>query len=422
MRELLLETQDELSNHVKQLDIFERELIIPRLPRKIKTFIGMRRTGKTHAMLQLIREWVNNKIAISRILYLNFEDDRLFPTSLEKFQKIIDAFYELYPDNYNQMCYFVFDEIQVVDEWYRIVRRLLDTKSIEIYLTGSSAKLLSTEISTTLRGRSYAIEIWPLGFYEYLRFKKYSYKPSTHIVGKEKAQIKKQLELYLRCGGFPEVIRTDWVDHQRILQDYVNVVIFRDIVERYKIDNLKLIRYLILTVLKNVGSQLSINKLYNDVKSQGISIGKDTLYTYLGYIEDAYLVFTVPLYSESIRKVETNPKKIYAVDSGLANVYSFTPNKNIGHLFENNIYLDLRRAGCDVYYYLTRDRCEIDFLVKTPKGKLKLFQVAWNIDDPKTLARETRALKQAEAELGIKGLLITPDNYIKTDFSHTLLL
>ena len=415
MRELLLELHGEFLENLQGPEIFDRKLVIPSLPRKIKTLIGMRRTGKTHAILQLAKSWINNGIAPTRILYLNFEDDRLFPTSLKNLQEIIETFYALYPENYEQKCYLIFDEVQVVEDWFRVMRRLVDTKFVDIYLTGSSAKLLSTEISTTLRGRSIAIEIWPLGFYEYLRFKKYHYTPSQRIVGKQKANIKKQLEIYLQRGGFPETINAAFIDHQRILQDYVSVVIMRDIIERHHISNLKLMRYFIITLLKNVGSQLSINKLYNDCKSQGIPVGKDTLYEYLDYVEDAYLAFAVPLYSQSIRKTETNPKKIYAVDVGLANAYSLMPNANHGHLFENLIYLDLRRAGCDVYYYLTADRYEVDFLVKTPAGKLKLFQVAWNVDNPETLTREKRALAQAEKELGVKGVLITPDNYIQSE-------
>lgn len=412
MRNLLIELQTELTDNLGQLNIFDRQITIPHLPGKIKTFIGMRRTGKTHTLLQLIKTWNAQGIEPSRILYLNFEDDRLYPISQEKFQQIIEAYYELYPENYDRTCYLMFDEIQVVENWYRVVRRLLDTKRAQIYLTGSSAKLLSTEISTTLRGRSFAIEIWPFGFYEYLSYKKYGCTPSEQVIGKQKARIKKQLENYLGHGGFPEVANTKRVNHQ-ILQDYVNVVIVRDIVERHNISNLKFIRYLIKTLLKNIGSRVSINKLYNDCKSQGFSVGKDTLYEYLSYVEDAYLIFTVPLYSESIRKTETNPKKIYAIDTGLANTYSLTPNRNIGHLFENLIYLDLRRAGYEVYYYLTQDRYEVDFLAKTSTGKLKLYQVAWDIEDSETLTRETRALEQASKELGIKGILITPDNYIK---------
>lgn len=420
MRDIILELQAEVTDYLKLSDIFDRRLTIPVLPKKINTLIGMRRTGKTHVILHRMQQWIAQGIVTSRILYLNFEDDRLFPTTLEKFQIIIDTFYELYPDNFNQTCYLIFDEIQVVDEWYRVMRRLIDTKPVEIYVTGSSAKLLSSEISTTLRGRSNAIEVWPLGFHDYLRFKKNDYMPSNHIVGSQKARVKKELETYLQSGGFVEIIALHWIDQQRILQDYVNVVIMRDIIERYKIDNLKLIRYLIATVLKNVGTSLSINKLYNDVKSQGISIGKDTLYLYLTYIEDAYLAFLLPLYSESIRKVETNPKKIYAVDPGLANVYSFMPNKNDGHLFENLIYLDLRRMGCKIYYYITQDRREVDFLAKTPEGEVKLFQVSWDVTDQQTLERETRALKQAERELGVRGVLVTPDNYIQSKTLLTL--
>ena len=138
---------------------------------------------------------------------------------------------------------------------------------------------------------------------------------------------------------------------------------------------------MIKILLKQTGSTFSVNKFYNDLKSQGFAIGKTTIYQYLNYIEDSYLAFTVPLYTESLRKSQTNPRKIYAVDTGLVSAYTFSFSKNLGHLFENIIYLDLRRRGHEIYYYLTKSRYEIDFLSRDLKGKLHLYQVIWEDDN-----------------------------------------
>ena len=162
--------------------------------------------------------------------------------------------------------------------------------------------------------------------------------------------------------------------------------------------------------------QWSIHKCFNDFKSQGLSVSRQSLHDYLGHIEDAYLAFPVALFSESLRKTQTNPKKWYVVDTGLALAISIGMNQNVGRLFENLIYLDLRRRGHEIYYYLTEERYEVDFLTRDPEGELHLYQVAWEVDDPETYAREERALKAAEKELKITGTLITPLRYLRNDW------
>ena len=344
----------------------------------------------------------------------------------DKFSQLLDSFYSLYPENHNQQCYFFLDEIQNVSGWQTVVRRYLDSKKVKIYLTGSSAKLLSKEIASSLRGRSIAMEVWPFSFTEFLAAQRLIL-PKKPWGRKGMDQLKAWLKDYLLQGGFPEVscLTEDRPlaeeDRRRILQDYTSVVIFRDIVERHQITNITLIRYLIKTLLKNVGNAFSVNKFYNNLKSQSLSVGKMTLHDYLSYIEDAYLAFTVPLFSESLRKVQTNPRKIYAVDTGLVNANTLGFSENIGHSFENLVYLDLRRAGHTVYYYLTNSqpRLEVDFLTKDRLGKIHLFQVCWNIDDEKTLERETTALKEAGSELNLEGMLVTPESYF-TDFLPSL--
>jgi predicted AAA+ superfamily ATPase len=147
---------------------------------------------------------------------------------------------------------------------------------------------------------------------------------------------------------------------------------------------------MIKTLIKNVSSGFSVNKFFNDTKSEGFAVSKNTLHACLGYIEDAYLVFSVSLYDKSIRKVQSNPKKIYAIDTGLVNAYTLSSSTNFGHLFENLIYLHLRRKEHDVYYYLTKERYEVEFLSKDKQGNLHLIQVVWNSEDNETMAREER--------------------------------
>ncbi len=383
------------------------------LKNKIKVAMGMRRVGKTYFLIQTIREIIDeHKLPIQRILYLNFEDDRLLPCSQATLRKLLEGFYQLYPENHDHTCYLFLDEIQNVEDWALVIRRFFDTKKVEIYLSGSSAKLLSKEIHTSLRGRSVASEIWPFSFREYLEAHQIDFQPNSFST-KTRDQLLQQLSAYLQEGGFPESTGLSIADRRQLLQDYVELVMVRDIIERYGITNISLIKYLVNTMIKHAGGTFSVNKFANDVKSQGLSGAKNTIHDYLLYIEDAYLAFTVPLYNESLRKVQSNPKKLYVVDTGLVNAYSFSVNNNYGHLFENLVYLELRRKGHDIYYYLTEERYEIDFFTIDPLGQQHIYQVVWDTADEKTMAREQRALQKAEKELGVTGELITPEIYVE---------
>jgi len=391
-----------------------RDSRFPNISDKIMVAVGMRRVGKTYLLFQMVLELLKT-VPVTRILYINFEDDRLYPITQQKLRELLDGFYTLYPENHDHLCYLFLDEIQNADQWHAVIRRYFDSKKVKIFLTGSSAKLLNKEIATSLRGRSVAIEVWPFSFEEFLRAKQADYPQGPW--GKRRLDyLKGWLSTYLEQGGFPETTVLQTQDRRRVLQDYVSIVIFRDIIERYKITNISLIEYMIKTLIRNVGCNFSANKFFNDLKSQSFAVGKMTIHDYLSHIEDAYLSFTVPLYSESLRKTQTNPRKIYAIDTGLASAYSTKFTRDLGHFFENLVYLDLRRKGHKIYYYLTATRREVDFLSQDPEGKWHLYQVCWNMEDEQTVQREMIALAEAEKELGIKGECITPTSYF-TSFS-----
>ncbi len=295
---LLGEFRDKLS---LLKNIVKRDVKFPDAPNKIKVAIGMRRVGKTYFLYQQILKMINQGVSKTAILYINFEDDRLFPLDEQTLAKLVDSFYSLYPENHDRKCYLFFDEIQNVKNWPIVIRRLHDTKNIEIFLTGSSAKLLSKEISTSLRGRSLAIEIWPYSFYEFMRSKNLIIDRTLYDK-KTQDKLFQIFHKYLTEGGFPEIISYDTDVKQQTLQEYLDVVIFRDIIERHNIKNTTLIKYMILSMIHNVGKPFSVNKFYNDLKSQGYQIGKDILYEYVDHIEDAYLAFLLAFMTNLFEK------------------------------------------------------------------------------------------------------------------------
>ena len=385
----------------------------PEAKNLIKVAIGMRRSGKTYFLYQTIRKLLSLEIDLKSILYLNFEDDRILPMDHKAMGQLIDTWYTLYPENHDRCCYLFLDEVQNVDGWALVLRRMQDTKNIQIYVTGSSAKLLSKEIATSLRGRSLSIEILPYSYSEYLTT--HGQELPTKPFGQKALDYHRSYLLnYFQVGGFPGVQRMPANERLETLQSYVETVIFRDVIERYRISNTALMKYFISFLLKNISAPFSINKFYNDIKSQGHRVGKDTLYSYLNYLEDAFLFFTVPIFTESLRHSETTPKKIYAVDNGLTLANTFNLSDNLGKLLENQVYLDLRREGKKVFYYHTADGYEVDFITQDSRGNYEMIQVVWDTEDEKTLARETRALRQAEEELGFSGRILDYAGYLKS--------
>lgn len=389
-----------------------RQASFPEAKNLIKVATGMRRVGKTYFMFQKILELLAQDVPLESILYINFEDDRLLPMDYKAMGKLIDEFYTLYPENHDRLCYLFLDEVQNIPDWAIVVRRFFDSKKVQIYLTGSSAKMLSTEIATSLRGRSLATEMWPYSFTEYLSAHDIE-MPKPPFGKRALDEMRKHLLTYFQIGGFPAVQFLSPAEHQDTLKGYVDTVIFRDIVERHKITNMALLRYMVNALLKTVASPFSINKFHKDITSQGHKISKDTLYSYLSYIEDTYLMFTVPHYTESVRLMQTMPKKIYAIDNGLLIANTFNMTDNYGKMLENLVYLDLRRQGKEVFYYKTKSGFEIDFVAASRGAKPELIQVVWDREDATALQREERALAEAKTELGLQGKIIDFASYLQ---------
>jgi hypothetical protein len=373
---------------------------------KIITLIGPRRAGKTYILYQLMEKIKNkNKLSINDFILINFEDERL-DFKKEELNLIIQAYKELFPEKDLSKVYFFFDEIQEVEGWEKFVRRIYDTISKNIYITGSSSKLLSKEIATSLRGRTLTYEIFPLSFKEYLNFKEI--KVNNLYSTKNKAIIFNNFESYLFDGGFPEIINYKNIEKIKILQTYLDVMIFRDLIERYKITNTNIIKLFVKKGISNIAKEFSINKLYNELKSMNLKISREKLYTYSSNLEDIYLLLFLNKFDKSLIKQEKSFKKIYAVDTGIANANSFKFSEDKGRLLENLVFIELKRRGKEIFYHKNKKEC--DFVIKKGLDIVEAIQVTQSLSDFDTRKRELQGIVDALKTYNLKeGLILTED-------------
>lgn len=382
-------------------NILPREYNIPLESKKIISLIGVRRSGKSSILFDMINR-LREKSDRENIIYINFEDDRLYPLELRSLDLLLESYYELYPAKREEKVYLFLDEVQVVDNWELYVRRVYDTENIHIYVTGSSAKLLSTEIATSLRGRTITYEIFPFSFKEYLQYKEI--KVNLHS-SKSLSFIKNALEDYLVDGGFAETINEEPPVARKILSDYLELIVYKDIVDRYNIKNRSLLKHLNKYCFTNIATLVSFTKLFNEFKSQGYKLGKDTIFDYISYLEDAYTLFPVPIYRNSVKEEQRNPKKIYAIDNGFKKIYDYAIGDDMSKLYENIVFLYLRRQTKDIYYF--KEKQEVDFYAKINRD-VYLINVSYKIDDPDTRKREIDGLLEAMSYFDLsKAYLIT---------------
>ncbi len=391
--------------------LHRRSLNVPFDSGKVVSLIGARRTGKTFILFQIMQDLLKQGVEREQIIYLNFEDDRLFPVSREDLDLILRAHSELFPELTKKKRYIFFDEIQNVVDWEKYVRRIYDTEDISVFLTGSSSSLLQRDMSTAMRGRCIIFEVFPLSFTEFLGFKNIShvsYSPTSE------AEIIHGFHEYLEWGGFPEVVLAEEGLKPMILQEYVSLMLYRDLIDRHSIRNQRLIRMLLKFCAQNTASLISLNKLYSDFTSQGIKLGKATLYEYMDMLEEAYIAFGCPKYDPSSRRQTQAPQKIHMLDPGLTRAYRTRPDADLGHRFETVVYLQERRRNSKICHY--RNGFEID-LCWNDGGRF--INVAWDMSNPDTVQREIKSL---DAGLGMwpnsKAQLVygigerIPDSYL----------
>jgi len=390
-----------------------RDLRVPGIAGKAKAVIGVRRGGKTSFLRQRMRARVDEGRPRDSQLLLSLEDERLVGMSAADLGWMLDEHERQAPGirQSGELSVYL-DEVQVVPGWETLVRRLMDAGGVEVFVSGSSAKLLSREVATSLRGRAMEVLVHPFSFREALRHA--GQEPADawdRMDGAGRAALDAALRRYLEEGGFPEAQATERRDRLALLKGYVDVMVLRDVIERHDVSNAQALRWLQRHLLSTPGGGFSIKKLYDSLRSQGVAVAKDTLYAYLDHLEDAFLIRTVSMHSRSERQRMANPRRAYPIDPGLIPLYERAGREHRGRALETAVLLELERRGYTADWIRTAEGWEVDFFAERPGDPPLLVQVSLETAEDETWAREVRALEAAaRAYPDARALLLTLDS------------
>ena len=386
-----------------------RRLRLETMPGKATVCIGVRRSGKSTFLYQLIERLAARGVPRQNVLYLNLFDDRLHDLRHGGLGAIIDAYFSLYPQKKQvETVHCFFDEIQAVPGWEPFVDRLLRTERCQVYLTGSSAHLLSREIATQMRGRALAWEIFPFSFREFLDFR--GIDGAGELSTGRRLAIANAFEEYWERGGFPEVAGVGRELRLRIHQEYFNAILFRDLVERHDVSHPRAVADLAHRLVDCAASLYTVNRLTGYLKSLGHKVPKAAVAEYLAWFEDCYFLFTVQIFDASAARRNANPKKVYCIDHALVASAASGILVNSGHLLENLVFTALRRRHERIYYYRTGTGREVDFVVPRRGRPPLLVQVCESVAHPQTRKRELAALARAMEELGVMSATLVTRN------------
>ena len=367
---------------VRNLTIVKRDLDIKIVKEKVISIIGPRRAGKTYFLFQIMKDIIENS------LYLDFED------FLVKQSKSLEVLEFILTKNKK----FVFlDEVQNLENWESLVRTLLN-QGYKVFITGSSSKLLSKEIATQLRGRSLSYLLLPFSFKEFLKAK--NFKTNGFITFEKKGRIMEYLKDYMYFGGYPEIVLKE-IEKEKYLKEIIELVFFKDFVERKNIKNIKVAKLIFEYLLQNYTKEISLSRIKNYLNSLNLKPNLETVSNYLHDLEDTFSIFLINKFDYKVHLRESWPKKVYLVDNGLHLPFRFSDDK--GKLMENLVFLHLKRQENEkpfqeIYYYKTKNNKEIDFLVKN-KNKIELIEVCYEFDEDhkKKLIKAMNELKLKES-------------------------
>mgnify|MGYP001614601240 FL=1 len=362
---------------------------------------GFRRVGKTYLLYEAIEKLL---VTHSReeVVYINFEDERIITPTTEMLTDLISEIQTVYG---KKPKYLFLDELQLVPNWSKWVRRILDTESIQIFITGSSSKMSSAELPTELRGRAWEMSVHPLTFAEFLRFKQIIIDvKKIAFVKEEAARFYFLFNEYLLFGSLPAVVLTSAEKKQELSQSYFQTVVQKDIAERHKTENDTALKTLLKLLLNS--SYITISKLHNSLKSMSIPVGKSTINNYLSYIETSDFMKELYIYSPTIINQLQYPRKVYFIDTGFMTALSTKFSKNMGRLFENLAFLTLSRTNETIYYYKDEKGNEVDFAILEGGKTTSLYQVCFDLTDEETRTREIRSLTKAGVTLHCANLYL----------------
>ncbi len=381
------------------LNLLERATQLPLDEGRIVTVTGIRRCGKSSLLGLAINRLLKNGVPRERILYVGFDDERFLSMSPDNFDELLQAYREMYPHTAIKDVYMFFDEIQLVKGWELFVLRVYKNYCKHIFITGSTAKMLSEEMASALRGWPDEYREYPLSFSEYLRFKNIE---ANRYTEEGKAVLASAFRTYCEEGGFPEVaLTTTKSDKIKILQSYFNTMLFRDMMEHYNIGTPSfVVRYFLKRVMNNLTKPTSVNNIYNDLKSQGLKVSKDSLYLWLDYACNIFMLRKVEKYDKSIVKQRSASAKYYVADIALHNAVLLPESEDSGKALENIVYLNLERSLGEedrVFYY--NDSKECDFVVQRGERVAELIQVCWVLNE-ENIEREISGLMAASTFTG----------------------
>lgn len=386
-------------------DLIKRENPLPVDSGRIVTIPGVRRCGKSSRMEIVINRLLSQGVPREHFLWVSFDDERLVRMDSSELDQIIEAYREMFPEIEMASVYMFFDEIQLIEGWEYFVMRLFKHYSKNIYISGSNATMLGTELKSALRGWPQEEETMPLSFREYCDFKGIK-TDSWHE--SDLAKLRNAFLQYNNEGGFPEAVLTDNpLQKAKILQTYFDIMLLKDLVEHYGLSNIEVLRYYLKRIMSNLSKPTSIRSIHGDIKSRGLKVSKDDLYDWANYACDIFMFYRVPNYSKSLQKIESSQPKYYCVDNGLRDSVLLPQSGDDGKKLENTVFLQLYRQRTPVdriFYYQGKGEC--DFVVQHGAEIDKLIQVTWGMSDEEARRREINGIVEASQATGCKNLLI----------------
>lgn len=374
--------------------VLKRNLKLPIDSGQMVTVSGVRRCGKSSMMKIVANQLLSAGVERERILWVNFDDERLDGMEATELDEVIQAYREMFPDIDFSSVYIFFDEIQAIEKWELFVMRLYKSYCKNIYLSGSNAKMLSSQIASALRGWPIEYEAFPLSFDEYLRFREVT---ASRFDEKGRAKLISMCREYLHSSAFPEVALMNEASLKvRKIQGYFNTMLFRDLVEHYRLSNPDIVRYVLKRMMLNITKPTSINAIFNDLKSQGRKVDKNRLYDLAEMVCETFMFFKINRWSTSMIKETTRLPKYYFIDNGMRNAVILPQSDDDGKLLENAVFLHLRRhLGPEQKITYFSEGYECDFVIQTDERIDSLIQVCWTLYDVSTRNRELRGLKAA---------------------------
>lgn len=355
---------------------------------EIITLTGIRRSGKSTILLQLLKELFNKHTPKINTLYVNFEDPRFY-----NFLRVelLDEIWQAYLDYLKPKgkVYLVLDEVQKIKGWEHWVRAAYDRKEkVKIFVTGSNAELLSPEFSQVLTGRHLEISVTPLNFREFLTFNGIETNSDKLWMLKNKNILRQKVSEYLKVGGFPKIVLTeDEFLRTELLAQYFNDILTKDVTERYKVKDINKLKNLALFYSTNFTRGYTFNKIK---KVADFALSLDSIHRFSHFLENSFLVYFLPRFSYSLKNQMQTERKVYLVDNGIHNTVAFKFSEDKGKLLENAVFHHLKGKNREIYYFA--EQKEVDFVCKDGLKITELINVCYTLDNKETLLRETAAL------------------------------